>query len=215
MPNPFTGNEQAAEYLQRLASGSLERACVERLHYDGINNRRAAILKVEAEIYPKQPSVRRSSKEVDAYLSKVKEFSARRQRNLIELDQQLYRQPVRHMDPQSSKAHVKHMHDDQVRRFARHRAERLAHYGITDERPAVSPTIKERESRWKPVASSPQRDDGRRTLGYLSPNHAKRSSSATTRSKDQQENYFRKLSKPLRRSEKVEPRGKDDFNLFF
>ena len=213
MPNPFTGNEQAAEYLLRLSSGSMERACVERLYHDGVNNRRTAVLKAEAEMYPQQPTVRRSAEEVDAYLNKIKEFSARRQRNLIELDQQLYRQPVRHMDPLASKAHVKHMHDDQVRRFARHRAERLAQYGIKEEK-AVPSALRDRESGWRPVATSPQRDDGRRTLGHLSPNRVKRSSSAATRTKEQQENYLRRLSKPLRRSEKVEPRGKDDFNLY-
>lgn len=217
MPDPYSGNREAAEYLLKLAAGTNEQACVERLHYEGINSRRSAQLKAEAEMYPTQPAVRRSAPEVEAYLNRVKEFSARRQRNLIEMDQKLYRQPVLHMDPTASKAHVKHMHDDQVRRFARHRAERMKQYGIPEEEPPKSPTTKKRESNWRPVACSPKRDDGRRTLGYLSPNNNRRSASqgGTTRTREQQETYFRLLAKPLRRYEKVEPREKDTFNLYF
>lgn len=222
MPNPFVGNDDAADYLDYYASSSMERDAVHRLYADGCKRHREARQRAEAQLYPSRPPVVRTQEQVDEFLKRVKDAAERKQRKQLALEQQLYGPPpTAHLDPARLEKHVQHMYDEQMKRMRRHRA---AAAEIRGDRPPSQRELQEREvnskreSQWKPVATSPRRQDGKATLVYDSPR--RRSASAaekrilTSEERDEKARYFEKLSKPLRVYPKVPRTAKDGFNIY-
>lgn len=225
MPNPYVGNEDAAEYLLYFASSTMEKESVHRLYDDGIQKKRSALMKAEAELYPCRAPVVRTKEEIESYLERLRELSARRQRKLVSLEQQLYPQPALHMDPKKLEAHVKHMYVDQMKRIRRKEAQTALIRGDAVNNVATTKNElqerdvnKEREAKWRPVAASPQRQDGKATLLYDSPRRRAVSASGrrkiTPEEQKEKQKYFAELAKPLRVYSKVTPKPKDDFNVY-
>lgn len=218
MPNPFVGNEDAAGYLDYFASSSMERDSVKRLYDEGIHRKREALRKVEADVYPKQQTPVLSNEALTDYLRRVKEAADRRQRKLVTLEQQLYGHPTPLLGKKELNQHVKHMYDDQVRRRQK-RLEALESQRANSAKKSVPQKLaewevnREREAKWRPVATSPRREDGKRTMVYESP---KRASSARPVHRDPAESQARlnHLSKPLRVFPKCDVKPKDGFNIY-
>lgn len=232
MPNPFVGNDDAADYLDYYASSSMERDAVQRLHDKGCQRLREARQRVEAQVYPSRPPVIRTQSEVNAFLARNKEAADRKQRNLLALDREIYggRTSSTHMDPARLEGHVKHMYDEQMKRMRRRLAENALIRGDKPLSPRLAQEKElnaERESKWRPVATSPRRQDGKATLLYDSPRRrsvsaggpatiggSARSTSLTREEREAKERYFKKMSKPLKVHPKVEVKPKDGFNVY-
>lgn len=224
MPNPYIGNDDAAEYVDYYASSSMERDAVQRLYEEGCQRHREKLRKVEAELYPTRAPVVRSKPQIDAFLERVKKLNDKKRLSLIQRENEIYGQPTIHMDPARLQGHVKHMYDDQIRKIQRRSHEAAEIRGDRPIPPAAAKEkefFRERESLWRPVATSPKRMDGKATLIYDSPRRravsaagapSKRSLSAEERQR--QAHYFSKLSKPLRVHPKVPLQPKDGFNLY-
>jgi hypothetical protein len=231
MPNPYVGNDDAAEYLEYYASSSMERDAVHRLHNDGCQRQREARQRIEAQIYPSRPPVVRTQDQLNAFLHRNKEAADRKQRKLLALDRELYGAKAAaaiHLDPARLEHHVKHMYDEQMRKMKRRLA---AQAEIRGDRPPspreleVKELYSAREAKWRPVAHSPKRQDGKDTLLYDSPRRRSisagggsgRGSSAAPLSKEEREakeRYFKKMAKPIRVHEKVPVPPRDGFNVY-
>ncbi len=229
-------------YLSYFASKEMERESVNRLYSHSLQKRQSALLRAEAELYPSQPPVVRTQRQVEEYVEKVvKTDLERRRRHLLELERQVYHDPCApDPDPLTAsklKSHVKHMYTDQVTRFRRAQEARLKEYGgpgsssVTPARPrsasaggkgglAEVDANKEREAKWRPVATSPKHKDVFLSSKPPAPRKIAEQPSPG-RQQDLQElnEYFERLAKPLRVWPKVEEtkrpdRREEGFNLY-
>ncbi|CUG40397.1 Hypothetical protein, putative [Bodo saltans] len=232
MPNPFVGNDDAADYLEYYASSSMERDAVHRLHNDGCQRQREARQRIEAQVYPSRPPVVRTQDQVNAFLARTKEAADRKQRKLLALDREVYGVKAAatiHLDPARLQTHVKHMYDEQMKKMKRRlaqaaeiRGDRLPSPRELEEREVYMA----RESKWRPVAHSPKRQDGKETLLYDSPRRRSISAGGGSASggrlaaplskeeRDAKERYFKKLAKPLKVHPKVPLTPRDGFNVY-
>lgn len=146
MPNPFVGNDEAAAYLVRLGTPAAIAASVTRLHSDGVQRRREAVRRIEAEVYPPQQPPLRSSAEIAAHAQQMaSEETTRRRQRLAEAERAVYGGLRRPLAPVSDAAVAKRCHDDAVALRARREA-RVAAMKVKCGEPA-SPTASERERR--------------------------------------------------------------------
>ena len=249
MPNPNVGNDEAAMYLAYYASKDMEREAVNRLYSASLQKKQSALLRAEAELYPSQPPVVRTQKQVQEYVEQVvKTDLMKRQQHLLEIERQVYHDP-RTLDPAPLtptrlKQHVKHMYQDQVQRFRRAEQNRLKEYGLVPEHQpmtsagpasarsssAVTPgrnrgsagiaevdANRQREAKWKPVATSPVHKDV--FLHSKPPGPPVEPAGSEKHDMRELHEYFERLAKPLRVWQKAEHTKRRDpreeaFNLY-
>lgn len=98
MPDPYKGNDKAASFVQYYASQRMMKESVYRLHNKGIEEKRRAIKRVEADVYPPSPRISRTEEEMQRYLKKrVTQEMLFRQQRRAQQERELYPERFQHL----------------------------------------------------------------------------------------------------------------------
>ncbi|KAG5476532.1 hypothetical protein LSCM1_04246 [Leishmania martiniquensis] len=119
MPNPYSGNEKAAAYVNYYASPRMVNNSVNRLYYGGVERKKQAEARAMEEAYPPTPSARRSPAQLEAYLHNcVQGELLRRQQHRAALQQELYpdvEETPRYLSRKEMAHHIHHMYDEALK----------------------------------------------------------------------------------------------------
>ncbi|AIN99341.1 hypothetical protein LPMP_262280 [Leishmania panamensis] len=128
MPNPYSGNEKAAAFVNYYASPHMVSSSVNRLYYGGVERKKRAEARAMKEAYPPTPSARRSPAQLEAYLHNcVQGELLRRQQHRAALQQELYpdtEETPRYLSSKEMTHHIHHVYDEPLK-VRRARAEEL------------------------------------------------------------------------------------------
>lgn len=119
MPNPHSGNEEAAAYVNYYASPRMVDSSVNRLYYGGVERKKRAEAKAVEEAYPPTPTARRTRAELDAYLLNcVQGELLRRQQHRAALQQELHPDPdeaPHYLTSKELSHHIHHVYDEPLK----------------------------------------------------------------------------------------------------
>ncbi|EAN89206.1 hypothetical protein C3747_115g100 [Trypanosoma cruzi] len=169
MPNPYIGNGDAARYVEYYASPRMQRDAVYRLYNEGIQRRQESQRRAEEAVYPSQPRIYRTQKEIDDYVNAMVYSEVfRRQKKLAELEWELYHPtPTRYLTDQDMAMHVQHMYDQQLRKRERREREKQRLFGMTPiqkKEVQVREKFHELEENWRPPSFHVKYNDGKMLL---------------------------------------------------
>ncbi|KAG5499683.1 hypothetical protein JIQ42_05159 [Leishmania sp. Namibia] len=119
MPNPYSGNEKAAAFVNYYASPRMVNSSVNRLYYGGVERKKQAEARAMEEAYPPTTSARRSHAQLEAYLQNcVQGELLRRQQHRAALQQELYpaiEEAPRYLSRKEMAHHIHHMYDEALK----------------------------------------------------------------------------------------------------
>ncbi|CBH13979.1 uncharacterized protein TEOVI_000046400 [Trypanosoma equiperdum] len=212
MPNPYTGNYEAARFVEYYASAQMLRDSVHRLHTVSIQRHMDALRRAESahqkHTCPAAPI--RSRQQIEEHANRmVYQEMLRRQKNMTKLAWDVYKPvPPKRLSSEELRSLVKRMYEQQMQNMTERKKEaRQRQVVLSDE--VLAETRRGRrmlrqrdihrslESGWRTPSSRAKYNDGKLLL--VSGGNVK----STSKERPPDLGYLARLAKPLRPTERV------------